>query len=69
MGFSCGTSGKEPGCQYRRCKRLRFKPWVRKLPWRRAWQPTLAFLPGRIPQTEEPGGLMGCKEPDTTEVT
>ena len=24
MGFSCGTSGKEPSCQYRRYKRLRF---------------------------------------------
>ena len=24
----------------------RFDPWVRKMPWRRKWQPTLAFLPG-----------------------
>ena len=24
----------------RRCKRLGFNPWVRKTPWRRAWQPT-----------------------------
>ena len=23
-----------------------FDPWVRKIPWRRAWQPTLVFLPG-----------------------
>ena len=22
-------------------------PWVRKIPWRRAWQPTLVFLPGK----------------------
>jgi len=21
-------------------------PWVRKIPWRRAWQPNLVFLPG-----------------------
>ena len=21
-------------------------PWVGKIPWRRAWQPTLVFLPG-----------------------
>ena len=21
-------------------------PWVRKIPWRRAWQPTPVFLPG-----------------------
>ena len=24
----------------------RFDPWVRKIPWRRAWQPTPVFLPG-----------------------
>ena len=23
-----------------------FNPWVRKIPWRRKWQPTLVFLPG-----------------------
>ena len=23
-----------------------FSPWVGKIPWRRAWQPTLVFLPG-----------------------
>ena len=23
-----------------------FNPWVRKIPWRRAWQPTPVFLPG-----------------------
>ena len=27
-------------------KRHRFHPWVRKIPWRRAWQPTPVFLPG-----------------------
>ena len=37
--------------------RCSFNPWVGKVPWRRAWQPTPAFLPGRIPWTEEPGGL------------
>jgi len=23
-----------------------FDPWVRKIPWRRTWQPTPVFLPG-----------------------
>ena len=32
-------------------------PWVGKIPWRRAWQPTPVFLPGESPRTEEPGGL------------
>ena len=45
-GFSGGTSGKEPICQFKRHKRQWFDPWVGKIPWRRAWQPTLVFLPG-----------------------
>ena len=43
--------------------RHRFAPWVRKVPWRRYWQPMPVFLPGESPRTEEPGGLqsMGHK--------
>ena len=26
--------------------RLGFNPWVGKIRWRRAWQPTSVFLPG-----------------------
>ena len=47
-GFPGGASGKEPSSQSRICKRLRFDPWVRKIPERRAWQPTPVFpLPGK----------------------
>ena len=45
-GFPGGAIGKEPACQYRRLKRPGFDPWVRKIPWRRKWQPTPVFLPG-----------------------
>ena len=46
---------KESTCE---CRRPRFNPWVGKIPWRREWQPTSAFLPGKsLPWTEEPGGL------------
>ena len=38
-------------------KRPGFDPWVGKIPWRRAWQPTPVFLPGEFPRTEKPGGL------------
>ena len=31
------TDGKESACQYRRCKRLEFDPWVRNIPWSRKW--------------------------------
>ena len=27
---------------------LRFHPWVGKIPWRRQWQPTPVFLPGKF---------------------
>ena len=42
-GLPWWLSGKELACQ---CRRHRFNPWVRKIPWRRAWQPLPVFLPG-----------------------
>jgi len=40
--------------------------WVGKIPWRRAWQPTPVFLPGKCPWTEEPWqgrmGFMGSQK-------
>ena len=46
----------------------RFNPWVEKIPWRPAWQPTQVFSLGKFPWTEEPGGLwsMGSQRVDTT---
>ena len=49
-----GSDGKESTCQSRRPG---FIPWVGKIPWSRAWQPTPVLLPGKSPWTEEPGGL------------
>ena len=37
-------SGKESTCQ---CRRLRFDPWVSKIPWIRKSQPTPAVLSGK----------------------
>ena len=45
-GLPTGTSGKESAYQCRRHKRHGFNPWVREIPWRRAWQPAPVFLPG-----------------------
>ena len=44
-------------------------PSVWKIPRKREWLPTPVFLSGKIPWTEEPGGLqfMDRKESDTTE--
>ena len=45
-GFPSCSVGKEPTCQFRRHRRCRFNPWVRKIPWRRKGQPAPVFLPG-----------------------
>ena len=37
-------SGKESASKYRRCD---FNPWIRTISWRRKWQPTPIFLPGK----------------------
>ena len=60
LGFPSGTTGKEPACHCRRPKRHWLDPWVRKIPWRRAWQPTskgnlISILAWEIPWTEKPG--------------
>ena len=56
-GFPVGTNGTEPACQCRRHKRCGFDPWVRKITWRRAWQLTPVFLPGK-PHGQR--SLAGC---------
>ena len=43
-GLPRWLSGKESAWQ---CRRLEFHPWVEKIPWRRKWQPTPVFLPGK----------------------
>ena len=57
--------------QCRRRKRPRFSPWVGKIPWRRKWQPTPAFLPGESHGQRALVGYSawGHKESDMTEVT
>ena len=52
----------------KRCKRCKLNPWVGKIPWRRKWQPTPVFLPGKSHGQRSlagysPGGLI---ESDTT---
>ena len=56
-GFPSGASGKESAYQCRRRRRHEFNPWVGRIPWRRAWQPTPVFLPWESLWTEKPIGL------------
>ena len=52
-------------------KKCWFDPWVGKIPWRRAWQPTSVFLPGESYGQRSLGGYSpeGHAELDMTEVT
>ena len=51
------------------CRRPRFDPWVGKTPWRRKWQPTPVFLPGKFRGQRSLVGYSprGHKESDMTE--
>ena len=46
-----------------------FDPWVRWIPWGRAWQPTAVFLPGESQGQRSWAGYSPCsyKESDKTE--
>ena len=48
-----------------------FNPWVNKVPWRSAWQPTPVFLPGESHGQRTLVGYspQGFKESDMTEAT
>ena len=58
--------GKESAGQCRARGRCRFKPCVGKIPWRRKWQPTPVFLPGKFHGQRSLAGysLWGCKDLD-----
>ena len=66
VGLPWWLSSKEPTCQ---CRRPQVDPWVGKTPWRKKWQPTPAFLPGKSHGQRNLVGYSpwGCKELDPTE--
>ena len=47
LGFPGGIVVKNV-CQFRRCKRQGFDPWVGKIPWSKKWQPPSIFLPRKF---------------------
>ena len=55
-GFPGGSVVKNLPASAGDVKRHRFDFWVRKIPWRRAWQPTPVFLPG---DSQRQGSLAG----------
>ena len=50
------------------CKKPSFDPWIRKIPWRRAWLPTPVLLPGESHGQKSLAGYSprNHKELDTT---
>ena len=70
MGFPAGTSGKESICYAGDLVICGLDPWVKKVPCRRAWQPTPVYLPGESHGQKSLAGYRpwGLKELDTTEV-
>ena len=51
------------------CRSPRFNSWVREIPWRKKWQPTPIFLPGKPHGQRSLAGYSpwGHKESDTTQ--
>ena len=70
-GGSASLVAQRIHLQYRRCRRCWFNPWFGKIPWRRTWQPTLVFLPGKSHEQRRLVGysLQGHRESNMTEVT
>ena len=68
-GFPGGSRDKASACQCRRHKRDRFDPQVGKISWRRKWQFTPLFFPGKSHGSSSLMGYSpwGWQELDTTE--
>ena len=67
-GLPRWLGGEESGYQCSRLRRWEFNPWVGKIPWRRKWQPTPLFLPGKShgQRSLVAYNSWGPKESDTT---
>ena len=57
LSFPGGTSGKEPTCLWKRCKKPEFDPLGLEDPLEKDTATHSSILAWRIPGTEEPGGL------------
>ena len=64
----CKLKVKDKCLPVQETKETRFESWVKKIPWRRAWLPTPAFLPGESHGHRSLVGYSpwGRKESDTT---
>ena len=70
-GFPGGSVGRESACNVGDAGNHKFSPWAGKIPWKRAWQPTLVFSSGEFHGQRSLVGYSprGHKESDTTKAT
>ena len=64
--YSGGSDSEGSACNARR---PRFNPWVGKIHWRREWQPTPVFLPGKFHGQRSLVGSMGSQRVRYDQVT
>ena len=64
-----GSVIKKIHLQDRGHKRGTFDPWVEKIPWRRAWQPTPVYLPGESHGQRSLVGYIGLQRVGHDRVT
>ena len=67
LAHSINTAPRVESAYQSRIHRSRgFDSWIRKIPWKRKWQPTLVFLPGKSHGQRGQAGCSpwGCKESD-----
>ena len=69
IGFPKWYSGKESACSARDARDWCSISGSGRSPWKRAWQPTPVFLPGKFHRQRSLAGCSpwGLKELDTTE--
>ena len=70
LGYPGGASGKNPPANAGAPKRCGFNPWVGKIPWRRAQQPTsYSCLENPMNKRAWWATVQGVTESDMTEAT
>ena len=62
-GFPGGSVVKESASQ---CRNQGFDPGIKKIPWRRKWQPTPVFLPGESHGQRSLAGYSPCRSQSRT---
>ena len=69
IGFPNGLAGKQSACNARGTGKVSSIPGLGRSPWKRKWQPTLVFLPGKSHEQRSLMGysLWGQKELEVTE--